>query len=227
MTWSRLEMPWRRRLGSIKCFHATDCAAHDGEFAAIKKEDCAPLSNDLASIIAAQGDDLMAVGHSVYRDDWDYGASSIIKRQFRTQYHFCMSMVLLQINQISQDFARGDPVAFVFAKQRQYQEYAQTIHEVFQQGNMYSGIGHLGFGEPKCIVPLQAADLFAYETYRELLAQSDDPVPPRREQLSTIHKGIGVRSTFSGLDFFHPTSDGFEKLFSPTAERGEDEPPSA
>jgi hypothetical protein len=219
-SWNRIEHQWKKRLGAIETFHATDCAAGSREFATVEKHECDRISNDLASLIAAQKGELCAVGMSVYRDDWEYCASDIVKKQCKTMYHFCLLMVLLQVNQLSQERAGGEPVAFVFAKQSQYEDYALAIHEVFRQIETYSSIGHLEFGEPRCVVPLQAADLYAYETYRELISNRLESRPTQRLQLTTIDNGIEVRSRYAGPEFLNPTSEQIDNLSAPIIQAG-------
>lgn len=218
--WARLEYEWRKRLGQIKCFHATDCAAGDGEFRGLSVEDRRDLSINLAKIIASSGDRLVAVGGAVYRDDWNYAVSDIIKAQFHTRYHFCLSMALMQVSELSLKHADGDPVAYVFAKHDEYGEYAQTIHEVFSKSKTLP-IGHMGFGEPKCVVPLQMADLYAYENYKELLTQLDEPGlrVAKREQLQIIHKGIFNDSRIATVGCIHAIATDFEESITASPEK--------
>jgi hypothetical protein len=215
IAWARLELPWKKRLrkDGVNCFHATDCAAGEGDFRRLSKPDqTEALSNDLATLIAQR--ELVAVGGAVYRDDWIYAASPLLKSQFRTTYHFCLSMVMLQVHDLSLKRGGGEPVAFVFARQDEYADYALSIHEVFQHNNRWATIGRMDFGSPNDIVPLQAADLYSYENYRELLTQLDEPglKAPKRAQLQAICRSILVESRVAEIEFLHSYSEHMDGL---------------
>jgi hypothetical protein len=205
--WARIEPPWKRRLGDIACFHATDCAGSKKGFAHLSEPACALLSSDLAALIANRA--LVPIGASVYTDEWEYAASSEMKAQYRTPYHFCLSVAILLACQAS---GHGDPVAFVFAEQREYEDYSRAIHEVFSQN--FEGIGSLSFAKPECVIPLQAADLYAYETYRELLTQLKTPgmSGPARPDMKTICRALRTISIFAGIEMLHKSADAMDVL---------------
>lgn len=195
--WTRLEAPWRKRLGDIKCFHAVDCAATDKAFSHLNKTAAAALSADLSTVLADHGEHpgLVAISGGMYRDDWRYAASDLMKREFLNDpFIFCCVMAIQQVCSWSEEFAGGEPVAFVFAKQDQYNDYMKKVALAFDQVASGKQIGHVGFGTPECLIQLQAADLFAYEIYRELDWQLDTPnMPaPNRENLSIFAKKISL-----------------------------------
>jgi hypothetical protein len=217
VAWGRLELLWRRRLArdGIKCFHATECRAGEGEFRALSRERREALHDDLTALIASMGSYLVGVGMSVYTDDWKYGASDGLKRQSREPYQFCLLMVQLQIVQFSKETSDGDPVAFVFAKQEdRNKDYALGVHEVFQRLDAYNNIGHVGFGLPSCVVPLQVADLYAHETYRDLVRQYDEstPLKPVSRQRKVLIDGIDERNRVATIEMLHRTADRLDGL---------------
>lgn len=132
-----------------------------------------------------------------------------------TPYHFCLSATLVQINAISKQFWNSDPVAFVFANQPEYQDYAKSIHEVFAQNKRFRAVGSLTFAEPRCVIPLQAADLYSYENYRHILANIENPEnsgEPTRAQLKIIADQLGQKSQYAPLEMLHHMADEFDKL---------------
>ena len=68
----------------------------------------------------------------------------------------------------SRKYANGETVSLVFAEQRQYKDHAAKIHEMYQASNLYHGLGSLTIAKPKLLIPLQAADLVCYETYKHM-----------------------------------------------------------
>ncbi|NML45936.1 DUF3800 domain-containing protein [Ramlibacter sp. G-1-2-2] len=213
LTWARLEYGWKKRLArdGITCFHAVQCEVGDGEFSRMSRDARKALSLDLAKLVVKES--LVAVSAAVYRDDWDYAASHVMKAYYPSKYHFCLAMAVLQAHQVSERYGGGNHVAFVFARQDQYQDYAASIHQVFQQGK-WTGVGSLSFAKPRCVFPLQAADLYAYENYRELVRQLDNPgeIAPAREQLAIIYKGIPVEGKFGGINFLHAYAEGVDGI---------------
>lgn len=219
--WHRLELPWKKRLaaiepalGSVATYHATDCANQDKDFRKFSKADSETLAIDLATLIADR-DELIAIGAAVYRDEWEYCASPKLKSQFRTPYHFCLTMALMQICDVSRNGANSDPVALVFAKQGEYDDYSKAIHEIAYESDRFRKyLGNFSFGQPRCVIQLQAADLFSYETYRELLTQLDEPElkMAKREPLRIIDKKIRNECAIAGLEMLHKFSDGLDRL---------------
>jgi hypothetical protein len=208
--WARLELPWRTRLGGISCFHATDCASTERHFRHLSRPEANLLAQDLASLIAQRK--LVSIGASVYRDDWDYGASEKLKAQFHTPYHLCVTLAIMQACKAS---ANHDPVAFVFAKQNEYEAYARTIHSVIEENSAdHSAIGSLTFASPQCVIPLQAGDLYAYETYKELLTQLATPglTAPARSPMKIICEALGARNVIANIEYLHKCSDGLDLL---------------
>lgn len=93
--WARLEYAWNKRLGKIPYSHATECAVQDGPCRGLTRDESIALSADLSRIIASCR--LLGVGGAVYRQDWAYAASALMKAQFKDPYHFCFAMVVQQV----------------------------------------------------------------------------------------------------------------------------------
>lgn len=211
LEWSRLEAPWKKRLGKIKTFHATHCAVGGGEFQKMDKLATKSLSEDLTDLISDRN--LVAIGGAVYQGDWGYAASPKMKKFYRSAYHFCLSQVLIQIEKLAKSNSWG-PVALVFSKQDQYQGYTSELSELYDQAEFFKNKGSLSFSRPECLVELQAADLYAYENYLELVAQfaGKDNAPPVRRNLEKIQNKLGVVSHVFNSDNLNSIAEEMEHL---------------
>jgi hypothetical protein len=209
--WGRLELPWQKRLGLIRCFHATDCQAQGRDFKNFTRQQSAQLFIDLATLVADR--ELVPVAGAVYRDDWQYGASDKVKRYLPTRFHAALGMAIIQVHNLVKEVAPSEPVALVFAQHPEYQGFTEAIHDVFRHSKHWSNMGSLTIGTPKELIPLQVADLYAYENYKELLTQLNEPgLPaPKREPLKIIHKSRHVDSRFAGIEMLHRLADSFER----------------
>jgi len=206
-----------KRLGPVPCFHATDCENQDGDFCKFTKPQSAKLAADLAELIADRK--LIAIGGSVYRDDWNYAASARMKKSFPDPYYFCFGMAISQAAHVSAESAGGEPVSYVLAH---HQEYGVNAAELFKAcGEMMATecIGSDSVAKPKCLIQLQAADLFAYENYRELIYQLDNPgmTAPARENMKTIARAIRMESKFANVDNLHVIANEIDELAKKSA----------
>ena len=81
-------------------------------------------------------------------------------------------------------------------------------------------IGHFGWNRPQCLEQLQAADLYAYENYLELLSQEKAfregraaLKAPARENLKIICSGIEQDSVFFTVKNLHGFADQLDEQF--------------
>lgn len=196
--WNRLEPLWKKRLGTISSFHATDCQAKDGEFISFDTDQSRSLFVDLAKIIADRR--LIAVAGSVYKDDWNYAATPAMKKHFTSRFHQSLILAFLWTLKIVGENAPDECVAFVLARHDEYNDFAEALHSALS-GNR--NLGSLTFCDPQHLAPLQAADLYAFETYRELLRQSKEErglIEPKREAYRIIHAALPDENRIVDID---------------------------
>jgi hypothetical protein len=214
IAWARLEPPWRKRLGPIPCFHSVQCAVRDKRFSHLKPGEQRALSTDLAKLIAAR--ELVGIGASIYTDDWKYSTADMLRNQYETPYHFCATMAVLKTVKMVAEHSPGEYVSIIFAQQDEYEEYTRAIMDVMGSLKRLTNIGHMGFGRPECLIPLQAADLHAYETYRELSLQEKAPgkTEPNREELAVLYRALHVDSAFANYEMLYRYGDRMEEIIS-------------
>lgn len=161
--WHRLEAPWKRNLKTsrIEVFHAS--ARPDGMSDGL----WGSLKNGLADAIHDQ--ELTVIGTSLSRRDWDLCATQGFRDVYHNNpYHFCFAVTMQQINRWSNMHAGGEPVALVFAEQKEYETAAKETYELYRHSDEYDKLGTFTWGKPQCLIQLQAADLVANETYHNV-----------------------------------------------------------
>jgi hypothetical protein len=179
--WSEIEAAWDTRLKSdepdyrVATYHAVDCFHGTNEFKNLtywNRTRRELLTADLAEILAAKG--ISAITSALLQADWDdvYAklASDAFRARFPSAYHLCFEHCVQQAFSWSERFASGAPVAFVFAEQSEYQGRAQQILNAYQASSQRgSKIASITFSSPRKLIPLQAADLMAYEMTKSVM----------------------------------------------------------
>lgn len=181
--WSLLEAPWNNVLRpynqyGVHTFHAVDCEHGESEFKnpqlsrGIRDSIRNGVAQELAKI-PVQG-----IVSAVYREDWASAPDEVRALSMGDPFYFVLNFCLQQVSSWSKEYAGGDRVNLVFAKQQKYNANTQSLHANYlAAANRWPGIGAIFFEEPKFLVPLQAADLIAYESYRFAVAHKKSNVP--------------------------------------------------
>lgn len=199
--WGKIESNWDARLKAeeseyrVKVYHAVDCFHGSNEFknrtywSRLRRE---LLTSDLAEILASNG--ISAISSALLQADWDDVsenlASDAFRQRFPSAYHLCFEHCVQQAFSWSEQFAKGAPVAFVFAEQNEYQEQAQQILRAYQASSQRgSKIASINFASPKKVIPLQAADLMAYEITKSVMQPGVDY--KHRWAIERLLKGAG------------------------------------
>lgn len=184
--WGEIATSWDARLKAeepdhrAKVYHAVDCFNGYNEFknliywTRVRRE---LLTSDLAQILASKG--ISAISSALLQADWDDVFASLASDTFRLRfpsaYHLCFEHCVQQAFSWSERFAKGAPVAFVFAEQNEYQEQAEQILRAYQASTERgSKIASITFSSPQKLIPLQAADLMAYEITKSVMQPGID-----------------------------------------------------
>jgi hypothetical protein len=153
---------------------------------------------NLAHLIAGMA--FVPVAGSVRRDDWNAycrGKSIATDDEIPTPYHAALMMAFI----IARDWVNAhypdEYLHFVYATHEQYNPAIRGAHAALKRNQEKGGkIASLTFESPEECMPLQAADLYSYETYQEILLRGDftEPPPPSWPPLKVFHKMAGLSS---------------------------------
>jgi len=201
--WGRIEQEWAarlltRRAQGITWFHAFDCEHGHNEFKDIRRDLREPFAYGLSNVLCNHSYGVQCIASAVKRKDWDDCAPDFLKvRCLNDPYNFCFEHCLQQVANWSIQAAKGEPVALVFAKRQGSDEFSAMIHGVYLRGETYQlpGLGAFSVADPRLVLPLQAADLFAYEMYRYAQVYNG-PDTPKRPVLENLYaKGLSMYAT--------------------------------
>jgi hypothetical protein len=193
VVWSRIELPWRRALSDeksigkrISCFHAFDCEQGEGEFSSVRRPLRDALAWRLSDEIGKIRPQCFAAG--VMRNDWSYASPELRAAAHEDPYYLSVALCIEQIARWSRQYASGEPVALVFAKQTTLNAVTSAIHsDYFEE---FPEVGAMSVATPQLVIPLQVADFVSYESYR--YAVNADAGETRRLWKNLEKHGVGL-----------------------------------
>ena len=205
--WTALTVEWKHVLGKladrgVNCFHMTECAAGDHQFAVIPSAERHVTVAALAGIIAAQ--DVTAVWAGVKNEAFDRLTANAPKFRARypKPYDLCFDEIVRQLIGWSGAHANSSRVSVIFAEQTDYAERNRDAYGAWRAHPLVGGrLGALAFDFPKYLLPLQAADLIAYEVakyqeafeYDELGWRTNFQRRPTLDLITARHRrGVGA-----------------------------------
>jgi len=171
--WGEFEIKWKRALKEerLPYFHMADCEAREEEFKGISKLERARLQRKFIEIITSTQATAIAVG--VHLKFYDALADRIKKRGIKYSKAYFTAFVH-QVDHLASRIAHLPPeeqIGFVFDRQNEYQGRAKELYDSLlghPELPFHSRLGPLGFADKTKVVPLQAADILAYESFRYL-----------------------------------------------------------
>jgi hypothetical protein len=174
-------------------FHMTECQGSHGEFAGWKRTETDFLVHELGRIIVRCG--LWAHATAISRKDWDDLITGDFRKYVGDAEGFCIRDIHIRTVNWCHTRGGGSELAFVFdhrPERKKENERFFGLFEAFQ--NEHKGtpkLTSLTFEGSQKVLPLQAADLIAWEIYRHALDVLNKEVElslPRREQLAALLK---------------------------------------
>lgn len=170
--WHSFRAEWKRllRKEKISVVHMSELESLQGEFSPKRgwtKERREKFIHKAAAIIAHRT--RTAVGHVVIKSDWDEAAPNYIKKMFGGPYGWCASECIAKISNWAKKQGNKDGVHFVFEAGTQgHGQIQDMLKEIMndRELNQHYGVQDYSVGN-KSIFPLHAADMLAYEVYKE------------------------------------------------------------
>jgi len=201
--WDLFDKKWAAQLASpcpgkepLSRFHMAECQASDGEFLGWKRHETDFLVHELGTIILKTG--IYGFGGAMSRKAYE---SLIVGEQRRATGDaetICIVNCFTTILDLAKIVAPGQPIAMVFDDRPQKRGDIQKIYDAYR-GMDGGGFVSLTFASSKKMLPLQAADLLAWEVYQDsldALAGRRTEKGAKREQLNRLVKGGRVTTLF-------------------------------
>lgn len=182
--WRGFISQWNREKGPVRVFHSADCQHLCGEFRGWNGEDRDAFVVRMLKVIRTTNIAGVAVGinmddfRDALRDHPDL--ARIIGQPYGACFHWTLGSLVEQL-----DGAGVYDRLAIYHETNDYQEDARATFEFFREAG--SGRRHMSltFGSKAQFVPLQAADILAYECNRRLR----DLSRPTRRALDAINPG--------------------------------------
>jgi len=207
-TWAAIVAKWSARLAEdrIGVFHAYECQNVRGQFEDFiywtqGRRDL--LFADLGQIIAESK--VGIIGGFVSQAAWKEVTTDAFRRRFPTPYHVAFESCVQGTVKWSKENADGERAALIFAAQETYESRSRYVIEAYERLDMFaSSIVSITFGRPKDLVPLQTADLLAYEINNGI--QLDDAarrLRPRANRIFDAHANSMLLFGFNRENLLH------------------------
>jgi hypothetical protein len=208
--WALLAELWQQQLKApcpgkepIAKFHMTECYSRRGEFSGWNRTETDFLANEFTDIILRAG--IYGYAFATPHKDWDELITGDVRVIFGDAEGFCVRNCYVQITKWAREKAYYDrKLTFVFDS-RPHREAESSMlflfHKQFSEENERGPeLETLTFASSKELLPLQAADLFAWEVYqhaKDTMANRTEPGRPVRSALRKLAKSRRVVSHFA------------------------------
>ena len=180
--WQDWTKSWNVAKRPIKVMHAVDCANLKGEFKGWEQPARDELVKRVLPVIAESNAIGVVIGIQMDEFEKAMAGRDDLRPLFGTPYAACFQWVV----QVIMNFALGamstERIAFVHELNDYRQQALDSFAWIKQHGNPLGNIIGLQFAEKKDFVPLQAADILAYEGNKRLR----DPNRPERRAWTAL-----------------------------------------
>lgn len=196
--WKRFNAKWVEFLAGYKLqrFHMADCESQQEEFRGWTVARCHQAVRDAISILNS---------HSIIGINWgcfldDYKDHPVPEGQSRPDpYHLCFVKCVALALFEADNFGVDEEIAFLFDRRKKFQHKAHDLFDrmIRQESSsrINARIGLLAFGDSYKVLPLQAADIMAYEARKELENSIRAPHLGPRKSLTGLNRNriVGVQ----------------------------------
>jgi hypothetical protein len=180
--WREWTKKWNLAKRPIKIYHAVDAANLRGEFDGWTSERVASLVVKLLPVIVEADLPGIVVGIHMHEFERAMAGRDDLRRLFGTPYAACFQWVAQSILSLQAKAHSNERIAFIHEVNDYRQEALEAFTWLKAHGNPQGSIVGLQFGDKATHVPLQAADILAYEANKRLR----DPSRPERRPWAAL-----------------------------------------
>jgi hypothetical protein len=207
--WDYLSELWVKTLAApcpsklpLARFHMSSCQAGDEEFLGWKRLECDFLVDELIEIIRKSG--VYGFGGALPRKHYDELVTGDLRRATGDPETACIINCFVKLVRFAQQITPDKEIAFIFDDRPQQERNVARIQGVYKGVNEAGvEITSVTFGSSKKILPLQAADLLAWEIYQDSIDSLNGRTEregPRRRQLRRLIESGRVRVEYCSPD---------------------------
>jgi hypothetical protein len=161
--WNKWTKDWNRKKQPINVFHANECNERNGQFEGWSRPDRDKLVIDLLPTLTAHK--LKGIVSGINLVEFEEAAKETpeIRQTVKDPYFTCFSYCMFSLLSILERDYPGDGLAVVH-EQNDYREQAEkTFKFVWDVLDKHRHKMWFSFGSKEMFVPLQAADVLAYD----------------------------------------------------------------
>lgn len=211
MEWKRLESRWQKRIDhensrsrsdqQITRFHATEINGKHGEYKNWDHDMTIQFCKKLIGLLSKRKIGALAVAcdMNAIQEVFPNGDPDDIKRR---TYTLCFKTLMLEISDVLRNYFPGDTVLLVHDSGNWNSETLAAYDRILgedelQIRDLFEDLKPKTSNE---CVGLQAADLFAYETFKGVKQKTNNPeAAMRRGARAMVNKQIPMRATWINL----------------------------
>jgi hypothetical protein len=172
--WLKFEKDWKAKLAEplpgkppLRRFHMADCMARDQEFRGYSDPEKNAVIHDFRQIILDAG--VYGYAAAVVIADWNEILGGKSYGRFGDADFFCMNLCVMHAARFARDFTEDRFISLVFDDRKEHTEANRLVLSIFEEAyNTHRGdedIAGISFLPNTKFVPLQGADMIAWETY--------------------------------------------------------------
>lgn len=183
-SWTEFEKEWQQTLNTfgISCFHMTDFESHRGLFRGWekKRKKHKQLIANLIDIMQSHTELYIGASENV-------AEYNLMKEPKDDPYFNCLMVCLDSASSYVSRLGVDEKVEMIFADHPQHSNRVRRLYpQVRDVGGMYKKLAFDGYGSPSEILPLQAADIVAFEVRKECERKSRGYKRPQRWPLQQL-----------------------------------------
>ena len=206
--WRDWTKEWNKAKRPINVFHATDCANLKGEFKGWKEEDRDPVVIRLLDVIDAANLSGVLIGIHMGEFEKAMKGRDNLRAIFGEPYVACFHWVVQTIINAAIDAGNTERLAFVHECNDYKHQALEAFGWIKANSNPGKRVIGLQFAGKEDFVPLQAADILAYEGNKRLR----EPSRPERRPWQRINPDGRILAAHYGRDNMHELIDRLEKI---------------
>jgi hypothetical protein len=204
--WFELTRAWERLLveAGVSCFHMAEFETRHGEFKGWSDAKRIGFIKDLRALINST--DVWGIGCGVVKADYERLSAEFITRGkvtphwYHHPYLLAFQHCLIETCIQAEDVHTREKIAFVFDRQAEFHARAEKAYDELTSSGKWPRafrLGSLRFASKRDAIPLQAADLMAFELQKALDHKLFDPARGERKSMARLRRRLNNPKYFN------------------------------
>jgi hypothetical protein len=184
--WDSFTAEWGQKLSAppaIQYFKASEAEALNGQFDGFSEAERNEKIDSLIPTIQKYARQPISV--RVMQKDYDEIVKPHVAPHLDNAYYFLFMSFIFSGTSSEKYFGSSEPLAFIFDSSERFERPSKRLYEDVADGlKLRNRVGEILYRDEKVFLPLQAADLLAWQVRRFFWAKSE----PKRKHFDDIRK---------------------------------------